>query len=31
MITGNLSFTSSNQTLINELKLIIDRDNLTGY
>ena len=31
MIRGNLSFTSNNQTLINELKLIIDRDNLTGY
>jgi hypothetical protein len=31
LIKSELSFTSNNQTLINELKLIIDRDNLTGY
>ena len=31
LIKGDLSFTSSSQTLINELKLIIDRDNLQAY
>ena len=31
LIKSDLSFTSNNQTLINELKLIIDRDNLQAY
>lgn len=31
LIKGEPSFTSNNQTLINELKLIIDRDNLQAY